>query len=196
MSRGLVVSVFTNFLKFSPTLAGYNLRVFLTIFFVVFSHSFLFCLLRTTEVQLSHLCIRPNRNILQNTKMEATDEERKLYEAMKDLPDFDCFPIPQSWFKKFNIPPRNPVGVREYIHSNYAMAMAVAPKDLPPLIIDEPQQGGKLVEVAPPEEVPVELISKPFDWPEGKPFPAVLPSLKTIPEPASQSDPQNSEQSE
>lgn len=128
--------------------------------------------------------------------MEIADEERQLYEALKQLPDFECFPIPQSWFKKFNIPPRNPVPVREYIHSNYAMNMAVAPKDLPPIIIDEPQQGGKLVEVAPPEEVRVELVSKPFDWPEGKPFPAVLPSLRTDPEPVQQSDPQSSEKQE
>lgn len=128
--------------------------------------------------------------------MEIKDEERELYEALKNLPDFDCFPIPQSWFKKFNIPPRNPVGVREYIHSNYAMNMAVAPKQLPPIIIDEPQQGGKLVEIAPPEEVRVELISKPFEWPEGKPFPAVLPSLKTDPAPVQQSDPQSSGQQE
>lgn len=126
--------------------------------------------------------------------MEATDEERKLYEALKDLPDFECFPIPQSWFKKFNIPPRNPVSVRDYIHSNYAMNMAVAPKDLPPLIIDKPQQNGKLVEMAPAEEVPVEVVSRPFDWPEGKPFPAILPSLSTDPEPVQQSDPQGKEQ--
>lgn len=128
--------------------------------------------------------------------MEATDEERKLYEALKELPDWECFPIPQSWFKKFNIPPRNPIGVREYIHSNYAMEMAVKPKDLPPIIIDEPQQGGKLVEVPKAEEVPIEVVSRPFELPEGKPFPAILPSLKTDPEPASQSGLQKEEQSE
>jgi hypothetical protein len=129
--------------------------------------------------------------------MEATDEERKLYEALKELPDFDCFPIPQSWFKKFGLPARNPISVREYIHSNYAMEIAAKPKDLPPLIIDEPQQGGKLVEVPAFEEIPVEVVTRPFELPEGKPFPAVLPSLlNTIPEPASQSGLPETEQQE
>lgn len=128
--------------------------------------------------------------------MEITDEERQLYEALKQLPDFECFPIPQSWFKKFNIPPRNPMSVREYIHENYAMKMAVAPKDLPPIIIDEPQQGGKLVEVPAVEDIPVEVISRPFEWKEGEPFPAILPSLSKdlVPEP--QSCPQDLKQSE
>lgn len=103
--------------------------------------------------------------------------ERALYEELKQLPDFECLPIPASWFKKFNIPPRNPLNPREYIESNYAMEIAFKPKDLPPIIIDEPQQNGKLVEAPPPEDVPMSIISKPFEIPEGKPFPAVLPSL-------------------
>ena len=101
-----------------------------------------------------------------------------LYNAMKDLPDFECWPIPQHWFKKFNIPPRNPISVREYIESGYAMKMAVAPKDLPPIIIDKPQQNGKLVQMVEEPPVPVELISRPFELKEGEMFPAVLPSLK------------------
>ena len=103
--------------------------------------------------------------------------ERRLYEELKQLPDFDCLPIPASWFKKFNIPPRNPLNPREYIESNYAMKMSFQPKDLPPLIIDEPQQNGKLIEAPPPEDVPMTVVSKPFEIPEGKPFPAILPSL-------------------
>lgn len=103
--------------------------------------------------------------------------ERALYEELKQHPEFECLPIPASWFKKFNIPPRNPLNPREYIESNYAMKMAFAPKDLPPLIIDEPQQNGKLVEVPAVEDVPMEIVSRPFEVPEGKPFPAVLPSL-------------------
>ena len=105
-----------------------------------------------------------------------TDEE--LYNAMKDLPDFDCYPIPQSWFKKFNLPVRNPITVREYIESGYAMKMAVAPKDLPTLVINEPQQNGKLVKMVEEEPVKVDLISRPFELKEGEMFPAVLPSLK------------------
>ena len=106
------------------------------------------------------------------------DEETLLYNQMKDLPDFDCFPIPLHWYKKFGIPPRNPVPVAEYIESNYAMRMSVAKKDLPPIVIDKPQQDGKLVEMVKGEDIPVEVIQRPFELKEGEPFPAVLPFLK------------------
>jgi len=117
--------------------------------------------------------------------MEPTQEERDLYEALKVLPDFDCLPIPQSWFKKFDIPPRNPVSVREYLHSNYAMKMAVAPKDLPPLVIRVPQQNGKLVQFQEVDEPLAEVVSRPFEMVDGE-FPTVLPSL-TEPEPVARS---------
>lgn len=110
--------------------------------------------------------------------MSVTQEERELYEALKDLPDFDCFPIPQRWFKEFNIPPRNPITPAEYIKSNYATRMMFAPKDLPTIIIDKPQKDGKLIPFAPPEDIPVEVVSKPFELKEGESFPAILPSLK------------------
>jgi hypothetical protein len=102
------------------------------------------------------------------------EDEWKLLEVLKAQPDFECLPIPAYWFKKYGIPPREAVAPREYINSNYAMKKAVEPKDLPPLIIDEPQQDGKLVALAPPENVPVELISRPFVSDPNKPFPAVI----------------------
>lgn len=117
--------------------------------------------------------------------MEATQEEKDLYEALRILPDWDCFPVPQSWFKKFDIPPRNPVSVREYLASNYAMKMAVAPKDLPPLNIRVPQQNGKLVEFQVVEEPIAEVVSRPFEIVDGE-FPDVLSSLRE-PEPVARS---------
>ncbi len=101
---------------------------------------------------------------------------------MKDLPDFDCLPIPVSWFKKYNIPAREAVAPKEYIESNYAMLKSVELKDLPPLIIDEPQRGGVLVEVVAEDPVTLEVVSRPFEWDTSKPFPAVLPSLKEMEE--------------
>jgi len=101
-------------------------------------------------------------------------EEFELLCALKQQPDFDCLPLPAYWFEKYKLPPRAAVAPKEYIESNHAMKMAVAPKDLPPIIIDEPQQGGKLVTPAPFESVPIELRSRPFVVPEGKPFPAVI----------------------
>ena len=110
-------------------------------------------------------------------------DEDALYNELKQLPDFDCMPIPVSWFSKYNIPPREVLTTREFIESNYTMKRAVEPKDLPALIIDEPQQGGKLVEAPPPEDIKVEVINRPFDWDMKKPFPAILPMLKELPDP-------------
>lgn len=106
------------------------------------------------------------------------DDETLLYNELKDLPDFDCYPIPTHWYKKFGIPPRNPLPVSEYIESNYAMKMAVAPKQLPPIIISEPQQNGKLVVVPDEPLPPVEVVTRPFELKEGEPFPAVLPFIR------------------
>jgi len=109
------------------------------------------------------------------------DEERTLLNVLMAQPDFECLPIPASWFKKYSIPPRAAVAPREYIESNYAMKKANEQKDLPPLIIDEPQQNGKVVPVAPPDDTKVELVNRPFEWKENKPFPAVfVPSLEDL----------------
>ena len=102
------------------------------------------------------------------------EDEMKLLEVLKAQPDFECLPIPAYWFKKYGIAPREAVAPREYINSNYAMKRATEPKDLPPLIIDEPQQNGKLVTPAPPEKVDVQLVSRPFVTDPNKPFPAVI----------------------
>jgi len=119
----------------------------------------------------------------QPTTPPAEIDEDALYQELKELRDFDCLPLPSHWFKKYNIPPRTTITPHDYIESNYAMKRALEPKDLPPLIIDEPQQGGKLVEAPPPEDIKVEVINRPFDWTPDKPFPAVLPMLKELPDP-------------
>jgi len=118
--------------------------------------------------------------------METTNvsiDEDALYNEMKDLPDFDCMPIPARWFEKYGIPPRTLPTTREYLESGYTMKRATEKKDLPPLIIDEPQQNGKLVVPPPVEDIKVDVISRPFDWDTKKPFPAILPMLKELPIP-------------
>jgi len=105
-------------------------------------------------------------------------EERELVEALKRSPEFECLPIPASWFKKYNIPPRTACGPREYIHSNYAIECSVAPKDLPPIDIREPQKDkeGKviLVEMVKVEEEILPVRERPFKLQDGEPFPIVL----------------------
>jgi len=123
------------------------------------------------------------------------EDEMKLLEVLKAQPDFECLPIPAYWFKKYGIAPREAVAPREYINSNYAMLKAVEPKDLPPLIIDEPQQDGKLVPLHPPENVPIELVSRPFITDPNKPFPAVICPPNTQDD-CSQSSPDRKSQTE
>ncbi len=91
-----------------------------------------------------------------------TIDEDALYQQLRQLPDFDCLPLPSHWFKKYNIPPVSQPTTREFLESHHTIKCAVAPKDLPPIIINEPQQNGKLVPVAPPENIKVETISKPI----------------------------------
>ena len=104
-----------------------------------------------------------------------TDEdELALLNLLKSQPDFECLPLPAYWFKKYNLPPRAAVGPTEYIESNYAMKKANEPKDLPPIIIDEPQQEGKIYPLAPPEVIDVKVVNRKFAWDQSKPFPAVF----------------------
>jgi hypothetical protein len=108
--------------------------------------------------------------------------EDELYNMMKDMEDFDSMPIPSAWFKKYNIPLREAVAPKEFIESNYTLKRSIEIKDLPPIIIDEPQRDAELVVVPHEEEIKVEVISRAFDWDSNKPFPAVLPFLKEMEE--------------
>ncbi len=94
-------------------------------------------------------------------------EEHELYLAMKELPDFRSFPIPAKWFKKYNIPPIEAGSTKEFIESGYTVKCMFAPKDLPPLIINEPQRdlsgNIKLVKLVEDEPIEVKVISRPYD---------------------------------
>jgi hypothetical protein len=105
-------------------------------------------------------------------------EERALLEQLQKQPDFDCLPIPASWFKKYNIPPRTACDPKEYISSNYAINCSIAPKDLPPIDIKEPlkDKDGNviLVEMVKVEEPLLEVRERPFTLQDGEQFPIVL----------------------
>lgn len=105
-------------------------------------------------------------------------EELALLEQLKKQPDFECLPIPASWFKKYNLPPRTACGPREYIHSNYAIECSIQPKELPAIVLKEPQKDkdGKviLVEMVKVEEEVLEVRERPFQLKEGEDFPTVL----------------------
>lgn len=103
------------------------------------------------------------------------DEDKALLDELRKLPDFSCYVLPATWYKKFGLEPPGPVGPREFIESNYTMKCAIAPKDLPAIVISKPQQDGKLVEMVPPEKIDVEVRSRPYTLTE---TPNILPSLQ------------------
>jgi len=100
-------------------------------------------------------------------------DEDKLFAEMSQLPDFDCYPLPSHWYRKYNIKPVSQPTTKEFIESNYAAKRAIEMKDLPPIFINEPQQNGKLVKIAPPEDIKVEVVSRPYTGTIN----GVLPSL-------------------
>jgi hypothetical protein len=102
-------------------------------------------------------------------------EEQKLLDELKQLPDFSCYVLPATWYRKFGLTPPGPAAPREFMESNYTMKCAVAPKDLPPIIISKPQQDGKLYEMAPPEKIDIEVRNRPYTLTE---TPITLPSLQ------------------
>jgi hypothetical protein len=101
-------------------------------------------------------------------------EEVELLYALKKLPDFECFPIPVAWYEKYKLAPRGVVNPREFMESHYTMKKALEEKELEPLIINEPQKNGKLVEFPEPEVIPIEVRSRPFELKEGEAFPTKL----------------------
>lgn len=106
-------------------------------------------------------------------------EERALYEEMRMLADFDNYPIPESWYKEFNIPRQQVSTVQDFLKSGYTTRIAYQPKNLPPLIINKPQDNGRLVTI--PDFVQPEVVTytRPFDLGMNEDFPTVLPSLRT-----------------
>lgn len=50
--------------------------------------------------------------------MELTPErEAEIVAELKRLPDFVMYPIPQHWYKKYDIAPRKPFNFKEFVES-------------------------------------------------------------------------------
>ena len=81
--------------------------------------------------------------------MALTDEQ--IYNLLKDLPDFDRFPLPKYFYEKFNIPPPKIQTIREALslHTKVANAGGAFCK----LEVRDPAPGGvrPLIEVKPLE---------------------------------------------
>lgn len=95
-----------------------------------------------------------------------TEEEKQEYELflkIKNSPEYGILPLPARWYEKFDIPPLKHTSVRDFIESRYTIKCAFAPKDLEPIIIDEPQQNGKVVPFIEEAPIPVEIVETPYD---------------------------------
>ena len=90
-----------------------------------------------------------------------------LIEELKQLPDFECYPLPKEWYKKYNLKFPVPETVKESKENNYAFKQKQY--NLPPIIINEPIRDLSnniiLAPLHPPDELEkcIEVIQKPFD---------------------------------
>jgi len=114
----------------------------------------------------------------------ATAEELALFNELKDMKDFDLFPLPKSWYTKFNIKPALPESVKESRENNYAFQRREY--NLSPILIDEPQRdlSGNIIltELQPNDELEksVELIQKPFNPKDTNLTGIVMPTTNEI----------------
>ena len=106
-------------------------------------------------------------------------EEHAIYLSMRELEDFSCFPLPQTWYKKYNIEQPGLINPREYMESNYALKMQFAKKDLPTITRGPLKDEDGNIRLAPfldPPKIEVETITRPFRK-EGDFNPDILPGL-------------------
>ena len=69
-----------------------------------------------------------------------TDEE--IYNSLKDLPDFDRFPLPKDWYEKFNIPPPKIPTLRDALKAHYEAQLAYLNSPEVPVEVRPPAEGG------------------------------------------------------
>lgn len=88
-------------------------------------------------------------------KPSMTDEE--IYHALKQLPDFDRFPLPAYWYEKFNIPKPTIPTLNEAL--KYHTKIQNAPGDGRPIEMRGPAPGGVRPLLDP---IPIEIKCEPI----------------------------------
>jgi len=89
---------------------------------------------------------------------EKTISDEELYAILKEHPNFDCLPLPKSWYEKFDLKLKQPMNYRESIESGYALKCQYIPDDLPSEVIKTPDD--YVFAELKPLEVPLEVITK------------------------------------
>ena len=95
---------------------------------------------------------------------EQAELEDRLYNEMKQSPEWDVLPKPARWYKKYNIPPMRVLSTAEVLNSDYHNKVKLIPRTLPPIIYDKPQRDGytwELKEVK--DEIRFTLTEKPYE---------------------------------
>ena len=94
-------------------------------------------------------------NITREEMQEEDKRERELLEELMKLPDFDRMPLPQHFYKKYNLPPPKILGIMEALKvKNYCDGM---PGDGRPIEIRQPAPGG-LREIIAAEPLKIECV--------------------------------------
>jgi hypothetical protein len=90
--------------------------------------------------------------------------EDRLYNEMKQSPEWEVLPKPARWYKKYGIPPMRALSTAEVINSDYHNKIKLIASSLPPIIHDKPLRDGytwPLQEVK--DELTFTLHEKPFE---------------------------------
>jgi len=106
------------------------------------------------------------------------EDEEALYNELKNLPDFDRLPLPDTWYKKFNIPRPEPVSLQDFALSRAWLKHKYDP-DIKYEIREEPASGG-VRPIIEPEPIPVEIITKELTT-ETSPDTFSQPQLESVP---------------
>jgi hypothetical protein len=98
---------------------------------------------------------------------DAYESEAHLLEELRKLPDFEKYPLPASWYKKYNLKPVEAVDMKTYLASG-AMMKAITGGHCTSYEFKEPQRNedGSLKEVKvflEEQDVGFKIIQKPAD---------------------------------
>lgn len=112
---------------------------------------------------------------------ELTADDLALYEKFKNDPEFALMPKPRAWHIHLGIPVPEAGTPKDFLADQYYLKNQFSEKDGYE-IHTEPQCGGKMVELAPPEDIPCKVVQRPLDVPKNTIEPVVfLPPVEEPP---------------
>lgn len=92
------------------------------------------------------------------TEMWSEEKEKEVLDYLKTLEDFASFPLPNHWYKKYDIEPPKPQTFKDFANSGYWLKRHFDPT-VEREIRTEPVPGG-VRPVLEQDVIPVEVITK------------------------------------